>query len=444
LGKLVFRSWKPGVIAVWLQAIPTVNVTLYTTASLGGYGEALLIGNFIQILGLLILERIQSGIKPAIILWLLFGALIGLGFWANGLTLVYSIPMSIYLGIGARKFRQKNPIFNNKKYISLVLLMVIFGALAGSAPWGLFVIMQGMSSPISELGGSAIAGVERLSWEAQSLQHLITFALLGTTVTFGLRPPWGVEWLALPLLPFVFFFWVAVIIYAFNPKIIRAQGDDRLLLIWVMLALIAGFILTPFGADPSGRYFLPLAVPLALMAAELLLAIARRAGNWVWCLVVLVIGYNLIGTIQTASTMPPGITTQFNPITQVDQRALPALIHFLREHGEKYGYTNYWVSYPLAFLSQEEMVYVPALPYHQDFRYTARDNRYQPYHDEVARAGKVAYITTHHPALDEYLRTKFRQAGVSWDETQIGEFQVFYGLSKLIRPEEIGLGVTTP
>ena len=90
------------------------------------------------------------------------------------------------------------------------------------------------------------------------------------------------------------------------------------------------------------------------------------------------------------------------------------------------------------------MVFVPTLPYHEDFRYTRRDNRYQSYNDEVARADKVAYITTHHPALDEYLRTRFRQAGVSWKETKIGDFQVFYGLSKYIRPAEIGLGTTTP
>ena len=44
LGKEACGSWKIGFLAAGLMAIPTVNVTLYTTASLGGYGEALLIG----------------------------------------------------------------------------------------------------------------------------------------------------------------------------------------------------------------------------------------------------------------------------------------------------------------------------------------------------------------------------------------------------------------
>ncbi len=41
-----------------LLAVPAVNLTLYTTASLGGYGEALLLGNFIIIVGLNLGKRL--------------------------------------------------------------------------------------------------------------------------------------------------------------------------------------------------------------------------------------------------------------------------------------------------------------------------------------------------------------------------------------------------
>ena len=40
-----------------LLAIPTVNLTVYTTATLGGYGETLLIGNLVLWLGLEIAKR---------------------------------------------------------------------------------------------------------------------------------------------------------------------------------------------------------------------------------------------------------------------------------------------------------------------------------------------------------------------------------------------------
>ncbi|MBM2844677.1 MAG: putative rane protein, partial [Anaerolineales bacterium] len=44
-------------LAGLLLAIPSVNVTLYTTVSLGGYGEALLLGNLILLATLRLIRR---------------------------------------------------------------------------------------------------------------------------------------------------------------------------------------------------------------------------------------------------------------------------------------------------------------------------------------------------------------------------------------------------
>jgi hypothetical protein len=120
------------------------------------------------------------------------------------------------------------------------------------------------------------------------------------------------------------------------------------------------------------------------------------------------------------------------------------LIDFLHQQGEQRGYSNYWVAYPLGFLSQEELIFVPRLPYHQDFRYTERDDRYDPYDRWVAEAQRVAYITTNHPALDGRLRAAFAALGVTWKEAKIGDFQIFFALSQPVRPEQIGLGVNAP
>jgi len=77
-------------------------------------------------------------------------------------------------------------------------------------------------------------------------------------------------------------------------------------------------------------------------------------------------------------------------------------------------------------------------------RFTIRDDRYAPYRDVVAESKKVAYITTNHLALNDYLREEFEAADVSWQEKVIGDYQVFYDLSRDIRPEEMGLGIDTP
>jgi 4-amino-4-deoxy-L-arabinose transferase-like glycosyltransferase len=449
LGKQAFGSWRVGGLAVGLLAIPTVNVTLYTTASLGGYGEALLVGNLILICGLRISQKaLPVGKSADYWLWAFLGLLIGLGLWAFGLTLVYSLPALVYLLVveiyAYRMSRGAGEGGTARRWFA-PWLALLAGALLGSAPWWGYALQNGLEKLVGELGGGAIAGVEQMPWVFQVAWHLISLLMLGSLVTFGLRPPWEVTWLALPLLPFVLLFWMAVVVYIIRRlRLSNPFFAAQALLVGVMLTLLAGFIFTSFGADPSGRYFLPLAIPLALFAAAMILDLRERWGAWAFALVALLLVYNLLGTIQSARRNPPGITTQFYSPAQVDHRAMPELIEFLRENGESRGYSNYWVAYPLAFLSDETLIFVPRLPYHPDFRYTERDDRYPAYDEQVAQAEQVAYITTNHPDLDERLRQGFSGLGVSWREARIGDYQVFYALSRAVRPAEMGLGSTTP
>lgn len=443
LGKQVFNDWRVGALGALLLAIPTVNVTLYTTASLGGYGEALLLGNLILLSALRIGEDRHAGMFPGPpYWWLICGWLTGIGLWAFGLTLVYSLPALVYLLFIGMQQQRKEPIAPSR--LAIAGSVLVAGVLLGAAPWWLFALKNGFQTLLVELTGGAIAGVEGLPWIFQALRHTANLLLFGITVVFGLRPPWDVTWLALPLLPFVLVFWMGVCVFIVN--CLHRNGDLRAaqaLLVGVVLALLAGFILTPFGADPSGRYFLPLAIPLSLFAAALVVELHTKIGYWALGLVLLVLVYNLWGTVQSALHFPPGVTTQFYGPAQVDHRYDQVLIDFLRQHDERRGYGNYWVAYPLDFLSGEELIFVPRLPYHPDFRYTERDDRYQPYDDMVSQAQHVAYITTNHPDLDKYLRGKFKALGATWQEIQIGDYHVFYALSQPVRPHQIGLGTTT-
>jgi 4-amino-4-deoxy-L-arabinose transferase-like glycosyltransferase len=374
--------------------------------------------------------------------WALCGLFSGMGLWAFGLTLVYSLPAAVYLAFLSWQQQRKKRLPVTR--LASAFLALGAGALLGAAPWWLFALQHGWRALLVELTGGAIAGVEGLPWILQVLRHTVSLSLFGSTVVFGLRPPWDVTWLGLPLLPFVFLLWMGVCVFVVrcmrrrNPLI-----NEQALLVGVMLAVMAGFVFTPFGADPSGRYFLPLAIPLALFAAAMILELRAKIGYWAWGLVLLLLVYNLWGTVQSTGRFPPGVTTQFYAPAQVDHRYDQALIDFLHQQDERRGYGNYWVTYPLAFLSAEDLIFVPRLPYHPDFRYTERDDRYLPYDDLVSRAERVAYITTHHPELDEYLRSNFKKLGVTSREMQIGDYHVFYALSQPVRPNQIGLGTTT-
>ena len=433
----IFKNWKIGLIAGALLVVPTVNMTLYTTASLGGYGEALLIGNIILLLALRIANRDSGPAGLSVgLLWALWGLLAGMGLWANGLTLIYTAPTAVLLLVQAiRGFHQ-----SGAQKTAIYIGLTIIGFLVGAAPWWIYAFSQGWQSLFAELFGGAVA-VEKEPWLVRSFNHFISFFLLGGTVSIGLRPPWDVRWLAVPLLPFALIGWAGIFLVSGN-GFRKSTGRARtggFLLMGVAVVLAAGFILTSFGVDPSGRYFLPLSIPLSIAAAYTINRLDRPV-VWKVALFLTLIFYQGWGTLESALKNPPGLTTQFNTVTQIDTRYQDELIQFLKDEGETRGYTNYWVAYPTAFLSKEELIFSPQLPYHTDLRYTARDNRYSPYDDILEESVKTAYITTHNPALDEKLAQEFQRIGVSWSEKQIGDYLVYYRLSRAVRPAELGLG----
>jgi hypothetical protein len=461
LGKQLTGKWKVGVLAAWFLAIPNVSTTLYTTASLGGYVEMLLIGNSILLSTIWIVRDSPTYKRKLFFIpWFGLGFLIGFGLWVFGLTLVYSLPALIYLiwystrrapntrlqklfATGTNPFTLKSKQF---VYQSRIWGSVIIGGVFGAYPWWASAQNTGISSLMRELSGSAIAGVESLNPLVQILQHTINLGLFGTTVMLGLRPPWEIHWLALPLAPLVLIIWIGVVIFAVKKTrydLHLEPGDANYshtpLLFGVLITVFAGFILSPFGADPSGRYFLPVGVVMALFAAQAVWKWRARWGKYVWLSVAVVFVFHLWGTIQVARNYPPGITTQFDAITQIDHEYDQELIDFLVAQGETRGFTNYWVAYPLAFHSNEDLIFIPQLPYHPDLRYTNRDNRYEPYDRIVNRSNRVAYITSRNPLLDDLIRDRFAEYGVSWKEIRIGDYQVYYGLSQRVTPVELGL-----
>ena len=426
---IAYRLHKDQVAALLsglLLAIPTVNFTLYTTVSLGGYGEALLIGN-VLILLTLNMRKDPVGLGK----YFLWGLLAGSGFWAFGLTAIYIVPCALLLFL--KPLRGKG-LTNLGGYFILCI-----GLAVGLSPILIWIMRNGMSSFFQELFGSAIAGASSANPFDSLRNHFQNLLVFGPTVILGLRAPWSTEPLSLPLLPFAVGFWGFVLLHAIFRRRLQAGVTALSLLMGSSLLITLGFLLTPFGADPSGRYFLPLMIPLVILAGEFV----RRPmisipSSLRWILLSGVIAFQLYTNWQAATTLPDRITTQFDSVARVDQSELDRLISFLLSEDETRGYTNYWIAYPLAFQSDEQLIFYPSLPYHHDFRYTARDNRYPAYQEMVDQSPHAAFITTHHTTLDESLRDSLRSLGVSWDEIQIGDYRVFYNLSGRVEIEDVG------
>lgn len=412
-------------LAVLLMALPPTMLTLYTTATLGGYGETLLLGNLLILAASSLDSSAWFRNRAVGLRWGLFGLLAGFAFWTFGLVLVYLLPLSLWL-------LNRHRLAAWREYA-----VAAAGFAIGSAPWWLAIGQLG-GSPIGELTGTAVAGTVAAPTPLGSLgTRLINFFLFGVSAWTGLRYPWSPEF----VLPAVGVVVAAVYLGAF---VLAIRRGPRVL--WAMIGvLLLTYLLTPFGGDPSGRYFVPLYLPLSIFTAMLIGRLRSRLASTVrrrtsaGLLVALIVGYNVAGTVL-AVTQPHGITTQFDRVTWIERGRERELIDFLLAHGETRGYTNYWVAYPIAFLSGEQIVGAARLPYHLDLSYTRRDDRYPPYSQAVAESPRAFYITTNHPPLDALIRERLSQLDVTFQETTIGSYHVFYDLSRKVVPEELGLG----
>ena len=88
------------------------------------------------------------------------------------------------------------------------------------------------------------------------------------------------------------------------------------------------------------------------------------------------------------------------------------------------------MSFRLAFESGEEIILAPLLPYRENLRVAASDNRYPQYTEAVARAERVVYVTVNQPELDKVLRERFSSMGITFSEEIVGPYRVFYEFAR--------------
>jgi len=148
---------------------------------------------------------------------------------------------------------------------------------------------------------------------------------------------------------------------------------------------------------------------------------------------------HLSGTVY-AATGPQGLTAQFDPRLHYGNVHDRDLIAFLEENGGTRGYSNYWIAFKLAFLSDENVILDAALPYKASLQVVNPVGRYPAYDDEVTRAGSVVYVTGNQPELDVVLRERFHEHGTTYREHEVGPYRVFYDLSGSVTPLALGMG----
>lgn len=420
-------------------ALPSALVATYTTATLGGYNEVLLLGNLILIAGYRVLHStIESRRLGA---WALLGLCAGLGWWANGLIVMYVLPVAL-LGLFEliRRVRQRSDSL--APFITGIFIATA-AFLIGSAPWWMYnfehdfaalrFYLTGDIDGVPDPGGIKITFGERV----------LGMLLFGLPVVFGMRFSWLPTYFLMPV------GLVTLSIYLIGIyRLARANplrpGARRLVLLMIGLFLLI-FMLSPFGGDPTGRYFLPLVLPLGIVLGAFVETTYDPSPLSRWGrralpigIAALVLGYQLAGQI-TGAAGEYGLTTQFDLITHIPPDHDAEVIEFLLDNNLHSGHTNYWVAYRLAFLSGEQLQYSASLPYKAELTYNPADKRYPPYTEAAAAAERIAYITTRLPALDEQLESAFAAAGITYDTITIGDYHIYYNFSTTPRLTLFGL-----
>ncbi len=437
-----------------LLAVPTVNTALYTTATLGGYNELLILGTLTLLLGYEVTHG--RGVRSPLA-WALLGLAVGLGWWTHGLIVIYAVPVGLYIGlwlVKSLKLKVKNgelPVHSLENselkshtsyLISRVsLLLPALAALAfvvGSAPWWVFDFEHDHAALSTYLRSSQQGEFEGIGIPyVPPGERAVGLAIVGIPALVGMRFPWSGSYFLAPIGLITIAVYAIAIFRLMRGKVALKPGA-RPLLLGMLGFFIIIFIASTFGADPTGRYFLPLNLPLAIAVAALVVPVTPPenpplkipssviSSQPVFLLIpALLLTYHAAGQITAASTSP-GITTQFDLISHIPNDHDAALIAFLDEEHLYSGYTNYWVAFRLAFLSGERMQYSAALPYKANLSYNAADNRYAPYTEAPANASRIAVITTSLPELDTQLEATFRAGGVTYQQTNIGPYHIYY------------------
>jgi hypothetical protein len=327
-------------------------------------------------------------------------------------------------------------------------LLVTLGFVIGSAPWWWAMVNGGATAVLAELAGARVAEIPTSGLGVIG-QRVLSLVLFNLTALFGLRPSWSTDWIALPVGLLIGGLYVLVLWRAAQGAFSRntpAKTRTRLASLlggWALV--VAAAILTRFGNDPTGRYLIHLYPPLAILTGHWLGNLRRRiAGRsqlaqlGVSAILAVILGFNLCGNIRAMIQNPPGLTTQFDPISHLPHEHDDDLIGFLDRIGADRGYSNSWVAFRLAFLTHERILLAPLLPYKADLSYTYLDDRYPPYSEAAAAADRVVYVTSNLPALDNLLRRRFDALGVAYREESTGPYTIFYDLSRHVTPRDIG------
>ncbi|HEX5414195.1 MAG TPA: glycosyltransferase family 39 protein [Chloroflexota bacterium] len=385
------RAFGPA--AFWFTlaylAVPPLFLVTWSVKARGGYPELLAFGAILlyQTLGLV---ETPDG-KPW--RWLVFGALAGLGLWTNPLIVVFLAPVTGYLilHLRGRMARWTSPA-------------AVGAAIVASAP----MVIANARQPgvtLRQLAGPAvnqpITAHQLISNTGEAIKQSLP-VVLGFFQGCSYRPMFFATRAAsgIPFTPVAAGCFLVALIGGglLAVSLVRAIVDRPTpldLLLWVGALTMLPFILTQQQPDyvTEPRYLLPL-YALVPVAAVYWAKLWRYRATVAAAVLGMILLFNVTGYLRFIPDLAgPFIDGQ--PVHTGDA----ALAQLLESQGVHTLYADYWLSYPIAFHSQEG-VKTAVIDDHLGVGF----NRYIPYAIAAVADPQPAILVITGSPTDTYLQ----------------------------------------
>lgn len=400
LGRVLGGVWL-GRVASLLTAIPPPTLLVWSLKARGGFIEILVLG----VIALLLLVRWIN--EPKVFRTFLIGVVLGFGWWVNNQIIYFMLPVgfvmlsTLFRGSALQTFRH--------------FTTGLGGFVLGGFPFWVYNLRNSFVS--FEMFSSSEGG--------QVSTQVLRFFDTALPVLLGARRYWGTQdiFLYSTILVGVIYLSLFVIVLSSRWTQIRQliffRVDRELpieILILLAVAVLGVFSLSSFGhLAQAPRYLLPLYVALILLNSFALWIVSKSRPR-VAILGVLSLVLLNISLSYSPSRAIPGTALIFEG--QRAARDHDELIDWLRERGDKWVYTNYWIGYRLAFETSEEI----------RFQLFARPQsaRIESYEKEGSAAGAHPYVLT--PLQADHVIRGLEALGYNYQRAEVSDYSVLYDI----------------